>query len=444
MKMHFMTGFGEIGALAQRIADDGADVTLQIDESTCKKAFDGLVEKENKWWRLLGRGTVFVFDGCEQGDLQDWLRDQGELVVGGTAATDELENDRQAGQKWFRKIGFTQPESHNFKDIDAAIAFVKEHADRKWILKQNGDLPKSVNHPQKFDDGADMILHLEDLKKKWNEHEFGGPFDCDLMEMVEGMEIAASAFFNGTDFLRNPDGSIAGFLNWEHKKQAAGDMGETTGETGTLFYGCAKKNAVMEQIMGSPEIVRVLKKAGYRGVFDINGCILDSGEFVGFEPTCRFGVPATDYEFMEGIGVAPADLLRALAAGEKLDPKIVPGWGMVLVVVAKPFPVEVDLDDEGTSVGEILWAIVDGKHVKQFTPDQLKHIHLENFRVNKDGRYEVAGKNGYLLTVTGTGKTIADCREKLLAFVKDNLYVAGMIVRPDIGKRVEEWKMPTK
>ena len=293
----------------------------------------------------------------------------------------------------------------------------------------------------KFEDGSDLILHLEDLKKKWNEHEFGGPFDCDLMEIVKGMEVAASAFFNGTDFLKNPDGSIAGFINWEHKKEGDGDTGETTGEMGTLFYGCDKKNKLMSKIMGSPEIVRVLRKSKFRGVFDINGCLLDDGTFCGFEPTCRFGVPATAYEFIEGMGSNTGDLIESVASGKPYTPVIEAGWGLVQVIAAKPFPVELDVDDEATSVGEIIWPLKDGKPVKDWMPEDRRHIHLYNAFVNKDGRYEVASKSGYILTVTGKGKSIKETRDNLLKFVKDSLYLSGMKYRTDLGKRVEDFKV---
>src|ERR1700733_15021154 len=99
-------------------------------------------------------------------------------------------------------MGFKQPESHNFTDIDEAIDFVKENKDTRYILKQNGDAPKHLNHMGKFKGNEDMIYHLEELKKGWNESQYGS-FDCDLMEVVEGVEVAASAFFNGHDWLRD-------------------------------------------------------------------------------------------------------------------------------------------------------------------------------------------------------------------------------------------------
>ena len=42
----------------------------------------------------------------------------------------------------------------------------------RYILKQEGDASKSINYLAKFDDNTDLIYHLEELKKKWNEAEF--------------------------------------------------------------------------------------------------------------------------------------------------------------------------------------------------------------------------------------------------------------------------------
>ena len=104
---------------------------------------------------------------------------------------------------------------------------------------------------------------------------------------------------------------------------------------------------------------------------------------------------------------------------------------------AKPYPLEIEVPDEGTSIGERLWILEKGAPSKDFSKEQKKKIHLENF-YKEEGIYKVATKNGYLLTVTGYGPTIKDTREALIKYIKDNLYLSGMKYRTDIGRRVEE------
>ena len=379
-----------------------------------------------------------IIDGCSHGALQDWLRAHGEFVFGGTEAGDKLENDRQLGQKLFKSAGFYQPESKNFKDFDSALEFIMANRDRRWILKQNGNAPKSLNHMGKFDNNIDMVFHLNSLKKRWNQDAYGD-IDFDLMEVVEGLEVACSAFFNGKNFLKNGQGRVVGFLNFEEKKETDGGMGETTGEMGTTFIGTSEDNQLFKEIMMKPQISGILKKIGFRGVFDIN-CIQTKKGLVALEATCRFGIPSTSYEFIEGMKSDVADLLEIVAKGEDKPIEIKMGIGMCMCVVAKPYPIDDeydDIDDEATSRGEKLWILNNGKPIRDFTDEQKKHIHLQNF-YKKDGSYFVATKNGYLIVVTAKGKTIQDTREALIQYIKDNLYISGMKFRTDIGQRVEK------
>lgn len=435
-KFFVLSTYGELLDIAMQLKYEGEEVLLYVPDKEYKSIGDGIVEKAENWHEYTGKDYIFVVDGCENAKLQDWLRENGEVVVGTNEVMTEYEEDRQKGQELFKKAGFKQPDSENFTDFDDAIDFIEENEGTRFILKQNGDAPKSLNHMGKFDDGSDMIFHLNELKKSWTDHA-NGPVDFDLMEIVEGVEIAASAFFNGHDWLRNTDGKVVGFLNVEHKKQSDGDLGETTGEMGTLFIGVDEDNEAFTSMILLPEVERLLEKSNYRGVFDINGSMTHEG-FVAFEPTSRFGIPATSYEFIEGLDMSTGDLLEYMARGLDKPISIHTGIGMVTVVAAKPFPVEADMDDSATSLGQKLWILKGKKPLDDFTEEQKKHVHLENFSKDDEGDYRVATKGGYLLTVTMRGKDIEDAREKSKDYIKDNLYISGMTYRQDLGKKFEE------
>jgi phosphoribosylamine-glycine ligase len=232
---------------------------------------------------------------------------------------------------------------------------------------------------------------------------------------------------------------VCGYLNFEEKKEADGGTGETCGEMGTTFWGCTEENELVREMICRPAIKARLKKIGFRGVFDINCIVTDEGKIVALEPTCRFGVPSTAYEFCEAMESGAGKLIEAVAKGQSKPVALFQGWGMVMVVAAKPFPVEADVDDEATSIGERLWILKDGEPVDEFDSDQNKHIHLYNFKKDDEG-YKVATKSGYLLTVTAKGDEIATIREGLIEYIKDNLMIAGQKYRTDIGKRVEEYE----
>lgn len=440
LKFIVMSTYGELLDVAIQLSVvEKYETYFCVTDKEYSRIGKGIVPIESNWHQCLGKKYIWVVDGCENADLQDWLRGQGEFVVGTNTKLSEMENDRQKGQDWFKKAGFEQPYSKNFTDIDECIKFVEDNTDTKWILKQNGDAPKSINYKGKFKDNEDMLFHLEECRKGWNTAEYG-PFDCDLMEVVEGMEVAVSGFFNGNDYLRDSDGKVVAFLNFEHKKESDGDTGETTGEMGTLFYGTDEDHDLVRDILLAPEIVKVLKESNYRGVFDINGSWTKDG-YVAFEATSRFGIPASSYEFIEGLESNTGELLASMAMGTDDAIKIKKGWGLCQVIAAKPFPVDADLDDEATSRGEKLWIIgAAGNPIKKFNDEQLKHIHLENFERDEEGDYKVATKNGYLLVVTATGNSIADVREECIDTIKNNIFIAGMKYRHDLGKRIEEFE----
>jgi phosphoribosylamine-glycine ligase len=442
MKFLLYTEFGEIADLGIHLQDEGHEVLFYVENKDSRKIADGILTHIEDWYKHIGTGVVWVFDSCSFGDLQDWLRSKGEAVFGGCKEGDHLENDRQAGQDWFKEAGFDQVESRNFKDFESASKFVEANTDRRWILKQVGDAPKSLSHMGKFDDGSDMLYHLDELKKRWNEAEFG-PIDFDLMEVVEGLEVAASAFFNGTDWMKDADGKVAGYLNFEEKKETDGGLGETTGELGTTFWGCNEDNDLFREMICRPEIKDRLQKIGFHGVFDINCIVTDDGKIVALEPTCRFGVPATAYEFCEGMESGAGELINAVATGRDKSVALYQGWGMVSVVAAKPFPLEADVEDEATSIGERLWPLKDGEPIKDFTPEQMRRIHFYNIKRDEEG-YKVATKSGYILTVTGKGSGIKEVREEILEFIKDNMLLVGAKYRQDIGLRVEEYEKEAK
>ena len=440
-KFIVISTYGEILDLCMYLKYvEGHEVIMSVPDKEYKSIGNGIIEKFDHWFDYIGKGYIWIIDGCENSHLQDHMRQHGEPVCGSDDMMAEYENDRQKGQKWFKEAGFYQPESYNFKDIDSAIQFIEDHKDQEWILKQNGDAPKFINHKGKFPGNEDMLFHLNELKVKWNTQEFG-PFDCDFMEVVKGFEVAVSAFWNGHDYLRNKEGKVVAFHNHEHKKECDGNLGETTGEMGTTFIGVDETDQFVKDVILNPVIVKKLKESNFHGVFDIN-CIVSSKGIVALEPTSRFGIPATSYEFMEGLLTPTGDLIEALAKGLDTPIEIHKGWGIVLVIAARPYPVDhesAEITNDATSLGEKLWLIQNGKPIKELTPEQRHHIHLENFEKTDEGDYKVATKSGYLLTVTWKGATLKEVQEKSKQYIHDNMYISGMKFRQDIGEGLEEW-----
>jgi phosphoribosylamine--glycine ligase len=433
----FITDFGEITDLAFHLKyHEKQNVVMQIKDSKWKKIGDGLIEKIDDFHEYLGQGAIFVFDGANSGKVQDYLRGQGEAVFGGSLLGDELENNRDKGQDLFKKMGFNQPFYQNFSDLDKLLEFVKVHKDKHYVLKQGGDLPKSMNHISKFEKSVDMIEHLEKLKQEWNSTEYGKP-DFQLMEKVEGVEIAASAWWNGNDWMRNADGKIVGWGNGEEKKEIAGGIGTTTGETHTTFFPMSEDDELFKDILLRPALANWLKKSGFRGVVDING-MYTKESFVGFEFTMRFGIPSTSYEMIEGLESSAADLLEAVAKGEQTPVRLKPGVGAVVVLSGKPYPVEATLPDEETSAGERLWLLKNGEPcLSDLWAPRFQHIHPYNVFFDEENQdYRIATESGYILTATGTGDSIKEARDKAIGELEDKIYLTDMKWRADGGDRL--------
>jgi hypothetical protein len=185
-------------------------------------------------------------------------------------------------------------------------------------------------------------------------------------------------------------------------------------------------------------------------MFDVNCIVTEKGKIVGLEPTMRLGVPATSYELLEGMASPAGEVLDSVARGASSPVELHEGLGMVMCVVAKPFPLEADVETNATSVGQRLW-ILDKKGEPQAEFSE-EHIHLYNFELaqpaaeeqsehseGSEAVYKVATKNGYMLTATGHGQgSIRVVRKHLIEYIKSNLYLSGMKFRSDIGQRVEE------
>lgn len=209
--------------LAWQLSKAGHSVKFFTRSQSEKDVGDGFVEKVDAWEPHKDWADVIVFDDIGFGDLAERLRAEGKHVVGGSAYTDRLENDREFGQTELRGAGVATLNSWNFSSFDEAIEFVKKNPER-YVVKPSGNAQneKELLFVGEEADGKDVVRVLEHYKLKWsNKIKF-----FQIQKFESGVEVGIGAFFNGKDFVYPIN------INFEHKRLFPKNIGPSTGEMG--------------------------------------------------------------------------------------------------------------------------------------------------------------------------------------------------------------------
>ena len=170
----------------------------------------------------------------------------------------------------------------NSPTAESAINFLDSRPGR-YVLKFNGPLESFVG---RLDDGADIRAFLVGLPD--------GVPSFVLMDYVEGVEMGVGAYFNGERFLR------PSCLDWEHKRFFPGDLGELTGEMGTIVT--YERTAATSMTLPLDAWPISLRTGGYCGYINLNTIVNERGIWP-LEFTCRFGYPG--YAILEALQETP-------------------------------------------------------------------------------------------------------------------------------------------
>ncbi len=397
------------GDLAWQIQKEGHKVRCYIKSGTDQDVYDGILEKVPNWREEVDWADVIIFDDTGFGEVADKLRKEGKFVVGGTAYTDRLEEDREFGQAELKRVGVNVLPRWNFTNMDEAIDFLQKTPGR-YVLKPSGFIgsdQKALLFIAEEEDGKDLLEVMVHNRKAWSKK----AKHFQLQKYVTGVEVAVGAFFNGKDFITPV------CVNFEHKRMFPGDIGPFTGEMGTLMFfapSCEIYKQTLEK-MGP-----LLAESNYVGYVDIN-CIADRYGIHPLEFTCRFGYPTISIQ-MEGILNPWGEFMYQLAKGEQFDLKTKKGFQVGVVVAVPPFP----FDDART------FAVYKDSSVL-FRKPSWEGVHLGDVKMVEDD-LRLAGESGYALVITGSGTTVDDARKQAYNRVK-NIMLQNMFYRVDIGAK---------
>jgi len=412
LKFLFVTHEALSVDLAWQIKKEGHDVKFYVQNKEDRDVGDGFVEKTDNWLEQKNWADVIVFDDTGFGETADKLRKEGKLVVGGSAYTDKLEDDRDFGQEELKKAGVNILPHYDFTNFDDAIKFLKENPSR-YVLKPSGAAQneKELLFVGREEDSKDVIQILELYKKNWAKK----IKTFQLQRHATGVEVAVGAFFNGKEFV------MPVCVNFEHKKLFPGELGPSTGEMGTSCYW-----STMSQVFKSTleRMQPALAESGYVGYVDIN-CIVSSRGIYPLEFTTRFGYPTISLQ-LEGIQSPAGEFFYSIAKGEKYELKVKKGFQICVVIAVPPFPF---LDPAAFRKYSEDATII-------FQKPNYESVHLGDVKFAEDD-WRLAGVSGYALVITGSGSTMDEARKQAYTRVK-NIIIPNMFYRTDIGERWAE------
>ena len=394
-----------LGDIYLTLLREGHDVRVFAFDPPDLRAFGGIIEPVVDWREHLpwvGTKGVILFEGVEQGALQDRLRAEGYRVIGGSALGDRLESDRAYGQSVLAEAGLPTAWSQSFDRPQAAVDWLAAHPGTYVLKHDNPSLPTFVGeHPR----GADVAFMLGRASGR-----------VLLMERLRGVEVGIGAYFDGRAFLR------PACIDFEHKRFFPGDMGEMTGEMGTLAsYDGAER--LFDATLG--RVAPLLAGAGHVGYVNLNLIVDERGPFP-LEFTCRFGNPGfAVLAAMQADGWG--DLLARMAATDGGRFATTQGWSVAIVLTVPPFPASTQYADPASDPPLFF--------VHPPGPGEQPHYHFVDMR--QDGRQLfVHRRSGHAMIVTGTGPSVPAAQHAARARAA-NVVAPELRWRTDIGGRFQ-------
>jgi len=412
-KFLFNSLSGLIGDIAWQVSKEGHEVRYYIKEQKEADIADGFVAKSDNLEKDTEWADIVIFDDTlGQGEKAQELRAKGKKVVGGTAYSDRLEDDRSFGQEELKKAGVNIIPYKEFDSFDDAIEHVAQNPGR-YVIKPSGEAQnvKRRLFVGEEDDGQDVIRMLEAYKRAFSDE----IKVFQLQRRVTGVEVAVGAFFNGKQFVHPIN------VNFEHKKLFPGNLGPPTGEMGTSMFW-SMPNQLFNQTLQKMETR--LSEEGYVGYIDVN-CIVNGNGIYPLEFTSRFGYPTISIQ-QAGMLTPIGQFFWDLASGNDPKLRVKSGFQIGVRIVVPPFP----FDDKDTFESFSKNAAI------VFKKPPADEFHIEDVK-QVNGQWVVAGTSGVILIVVGFGQTMKQAQAQVYSRIK-NVLIPNMYYRTDIGDRWDE------
>lgn len=398
----------ELGDLYVSLMREGHDVRVYAGDPTYAGCFEGILPKIADWHAELDwvgphdtNDGMILFERVGVGPQQDALRAQGYRVIGGSTLGDRLEYDRAFGQQTLRDAGLQTAPAHSFPTAPDAAEWLKASPGRTVLKYHNNAKATFVGDHAS---GRDVLFQLSRGPQ--------GPVL--LMPRLIGVEVGVGAYFDGQHFLR------PACIDFEHKRFCVGEMGEMTGEMGTLV-AYPDHNRIFEATLARLE--PVFRDAHHVGYVNLN-MIANADGLWPLEFTCRFGNPG--FAILAPLQTAGwGDLFARMLEGGHTHFPASPDWSLGIVLTVPPFPEERPGADPAEDPPLF--------YHHDPAPEEQPHYHLSDVRL-EGGQLFARRRTGYAMVVTGTGPTIAAARDAATVRAR-NVCAPDLRWRTDIGDR---------
>ena len=410
----------ELGDMYLRLAARGHEVRVCVTDPEARDVLEGMLHITDEWrtqlsWiREAGDEGIVVFESIGHGVVQETLRDEGFRVIGGSAFGDRLESDRAFGQQWMRTCGMKTATVHTFDDFGAAADFLGRRGGR-YVFKLNGAAQSFTrNYVGQLEDGRDMIALLAVQNAQWKRAERPSFV---LMKHIAGVEVGVGAYFDGERFLRPV------CVDWEHKAFFPGDLGELTGEMGTLVsYRGGER--IFDATLGRMQ--EALREGRYCGYINVNTIVNGDGVWP-LEFTCRFGYPG--FAILDALHIDGWDEIFArMVAGRGGTFRTHDGFAVGAVLTVPPFPYPHGYAELSKGVPITFRDDLDAV--------DREHLHYGEVALRGD-QLVASGSIGYLMVVTGRAETPGAARDAANRLA-EKVIIPNVRYRRDIGSRFVE------
>jgi len=384
---------------------------------------DGMVEKPKEWKPSMDWAELIILTGNT--DYMPELTKYfglGYPIFGANPKGAELECNRELGQQVLKDCGVATLPYQVVDNADEAIELIVKTRQAYAIKPWGGETDKSLTYVANTPN--DAIFTILRWKKE-------GKIKGQLMlqEKVDGVEIGISGMFGPGGWCRALEESF------EHKKFMNDDLGENTGEMGTVIRH-VMRSKLFDEVL--EPVSDYLHSINYVGDCNVNCIVDEQGAPWPMEFTMRLGWP--DFCIRQAlIREDPVEWMAALLNGEDkflVSSDIAVGVCLTHGDFPRGGPADTRPKDPlDTWVGYPIYGVHDEMHLHWQQAMEGKAPMLLGDEIEDTLMPLTAGN--YPLIVTGTGNTVETARQNAYGSIWAVSVPSNTMFRTDIGARLK-------